>query len=212
MSIPSQSTRCSNCNLDKSPMRYYDTQIEPKEGVYESKIERNYCENCENFTRWFMGKGVRDMGHWEYSSNKSKIERNEDMLREVDQELINIEGLTTNLFYRVIYSFKKNSLRRKKEKLEMDLDRLNTLMDWSLNSDSIKFYNKLNPKPKCLECGYDKLYENPKHTCGGDIYIETDKSFRYQPSFVKKRRFEYDEYGNVTKCSPQLRGDRFDFV
>ena len=41
-------TKCSNCKLSKSIKWYNDTVIEPKEGVYESSIDKNYCEN---FTR-----------------------------------------------------------------------------------------------------------------------------------------------------------------
>ena len=95
------------------------------------------------------------------------------------------------------------NLRSKKEKLEIDLYneidlyKLNNRMEYALDSDSIKFYEKLKPKPKCLECGYNKLYEKPKHTCGGDIYIETDKRIRFNIGISKKFHLVYDEYGNV---------------
>jgi len=214
----SEYIKCSNCNLNKSIETYYHIEIEPKEGVYESDIHTNYCENCENFTKWFMGKGIRDRNHLGKKSlldyireenviageYEREIEVNEHMLKKVDQELIKFEEIKTNFFYRLIYIRKRNSLRRKKEKLVIDLDRLNTVLDWSLNSDSIKFYNKLNPKPKpkCLGCGYDKLFEKPKHTCGGDIYKES-KRMSYNDLLYLEKEFllEYDEYGNVTKYS-----------
>jgi len=199
----SEYIKCSNCNLNKIIETYYHIEIEPKGGVYESDIHTNYCENCENFTKWFMGKGIKEnvIAAGEY---EREIEVNEHMLKKVDQELIKFEEIKTNFFYRLIYIRKRNSLRRKKEKLVIDLDRLNTVMDWSLNSDSIKFYNKLNPKPKpkCLGCGYDKLFEKPKHTCGGDIYKESKRTSYNDLLYLGKEfLLEYDEYGNVTKYS-----------
>ena len=37
------------------------------------------------------------------------------------------------------------NLRNKKEKLEIDLYKLNNRMEYALDSDSIKFYEKLKP-------------------------------------------------------------------
>lgn len=207
-------TRCSNCELKKSIKLYFDTVIEPKDGVYESSMNENYCENCENFTKWFMGKGVRKMVLWDpnYSSTKSKIQKNEDKLKKVSLEIIKLEEIKINFFLKLIYNLKLNSLRSEKKLLEIDLYKLNNIIEDSLDSDSIKFYNKLNPKPKCLECGYDKLYEKPKHTCGGNIYSQLSENVIIKSEQKTNIHLEYDEYGNVNEKKIMVRQDGLNSV
>jgi len=58
MAVPERYTTCSNCGTLKSLEKYNYIEIEPKKVNYQSQLESSYCENCENFTLCFMGRGI----------------------------------------------------------------------------------------------------------------------------------------------------------
>ena len=60
-------------------------------------------------------------------------------------------------------------------------------------------FNKIGSIPKCLECGSTHLDENPKHSCGGNLYLEPYEDLIYSLGDRIKWMYEYDDLGDVTK-------------
>tara|TARA_B110000261_G_C13060561_1_gene347994 strand:- start:16 stop:690 length:675 start_codon:yes stop_codon:yes gene_type:complete len=201
--------KCSGCNLSKEEKSYDFIEIRAKNGVLTSQIEKNYCEKCENFTMWFMGKGVENI-ELEKLLNWS-IEKKLIEIKKINKEIIKIEKYCKYFFLTFIYGKKLNHLKKKIKSFEEEIRELSIENKDTEISESIKFYNELKPKPKCIDCGYDKLHNTPKHLCGGKILYKPrmkrinnnflglidDEEF-YRLEERKKKIYEYDEYGNIT--------------
>lgn len=65
----------------------------------------------------------------------------------------------------------------------------------------MKFYLKISPKPKCLECEFDRLNKPPKHSCGGNItLVNVNNRFSRSMTYYEKTElWLYDEYGKLEK-------------
>lgn len=75
---------------------------------------------------------------------------------------------------------------------------------WDYPSEERKeineYYKKIGSIPKCIECGSTHLEENPKHSCGGNIYVDIDEDgLIFSLGDRTKWVYEYDDLGNVTK-------------
>lgn len=139
----------------------------------------------------------RSKKYWELSELQSILKEEENNMRNIKKK---IQKYSTNFFNQIINLLKLNTLKKELKFLENNLIELQKNVDKSIQN--VEFYKKLNSTPRCLECGYDKLNDKPKHSCGGDIIIEMDKmdkGFRFNPDHIINFIYEYDEQGNVTK-------------
>ena len=192
---------CSKCDINKPIKNYRDTKIKPIKGVLESKLDYKYCNICENYTQWFLGKGVPDKSISKRKSLIESINYNESKIPEYLNEIKKIENSSFINRYKnrhIIKNRKENILYLENEipKLEIELKNLKMKI-----SESINFYEKHNPNPKCLECGNDNILINPIHpNCGGNLIRKISKN-RVSIMLSDDFLYEYDENGNCIKTT-----------
>ena len=190
--------KCTDCDLKTLTKDFVNDIKIPKEGVLESSIEYNYCENCKDLTKWFLGKGIPNLTSRERVIEIERLKEKEEFLEKKTEEVKKLEKITSNFLYNLIYGSKLKGLKDDLYYLEKDVRNSKLELE---DSDSIKFYNNLKPKPKCLECGCEKLHQRPRHKCGGYLFFENENKGLYKatgplPLFNINK---YDEYGNVGK-------------
>jgi hypothetical protein len=205
MSVPERYTTCSNCGTLKRPEKYNYIEIEPKKGNYQSQLESNYCENCENFTLWFMGRGIPKLDSdplWAFNPLKEGREERIKVNKELKQNYEKIKNYSEMFFLvKLLFTFKIRKEKKQGILLEKKLAKLIKEDRERLNVPSVKFYKKISPKPKCLECGSNRLNKPPKHSCGGDITLVNGNItyFRSMSYYKKTELWLYDEYGKLEK-------------
>ncbi|MCX2718922.1 hypothetical protein [Lentiprolixibacter aurantiacus] len=183
----------------------------------ESVLELKYCERCETYTKWFMGKGkFPDLPSDLYENPYKNLTLPElksilDEKKERGKLLqVKMDSLSKNILTRLLFFRKLNSLKRNQEyllesirEIKQNIDESKRNLDFYEKFD-IDFYEKLGVKPKCMKCGYDKLNDKPKHSCGGDLVIVPSKDIIVDPIFKVLYTCEYDEYGKVVSRKRSL--------
>ena len=190
--------KCSDCNY-KSWIEDSLTKFVPIRSSYESKLDYLFCESCNKYQVWFLGKGVPNYGELKFGgmtnmyleSKLNSIKRNKRTIEELNQK--------TFLFSSIITYFKIKNLKKEILNLEEEVSLLNEqIKNSELNSPSIKYYSENKIKPKCLVCSGDNYIENPKHHCGGNLYIKNDDDTLVNGRLVEEKTL-YDEEGYVIK-------------
>ena len=190
--------KCSNCNY-KSWIEDSLTKFVPIRSNYESKLDYLFCEKCSKYQVWFLGKGIPNYSELKFGgmtnmyleSKLNSIKRNKRTIEELNQK--------TFLFSSIITYFKIKNLKKEISKLEEEVSLLNEQIENSeSNSPSIKYYSENKIKPKCLVCSGENYVENPKHHCGGNLYIKNDDDTLVNGRLVEEKIL-YDEEGYVIK-------------
>ena len=190
--------KCSNCNY-KSWIEDSLTKFVPINGIYESKLDYLFCESCIKYQVWFLGKGVPNYSELKFGgltdkflkSKLNNIKRKKNRIVELNKKSF--------LFSSIFTYFKIKNLKKGINKLEEEVSLLNEQIENSqTNSLSIKYYSENKIKPKCLVCSREKCTENPKHDCGGNLFIKDDEDTFMTGRVVEEKIF-YDEEGYVIK-------------
>jgi len=190
--------KCSNCNY-KSWIEDSLTKFVPIRSSYESKLDYLFCESCNKYQVWFLGKGVPNYGELKFGGLTDSFL--ESKLYSIIRKKNRIVGLNKKSFPlgRIFTYFKIKNLKKEISKLEEEVSLLNEQIENSeSNSPSIKYYSENKIKPKCLVCSGEKFIENPKHDCGGSLFIKDDEDIFITGSVVEEKTL-YDEEGYVIK-------------
>ena len=200
--------KCTGCDYSKSLKSYWKIVIRPKSGVLTSQVLKKYCVKCENFSMWFMGKGVENIESEELLN--WSINHQENKIKNIQEEIIELKKYS---FLRLNFTKKLNHLKRQIDACQAVIKELSINTENIKISESVKFYNALKAKPSCMECGFDKFDEIPKHNCGGNLFYDgmeleqqsieyriglIDKDQEYILQEKKLKLYEYDQYGNIT--------------
>lgn len=190
--------KCSNCNY-KSWVEDSLTKFVPIRSNYESKLDYLFCEKCNKYQVWFLGKGIPNYSELKFGgmtnmyleSKLNGIKRNKRTIEELNQK--------TFFFSSILTYFKIKNLKKEISKLEEEVSLLNEqIKNSESNSPSIKYYSENKIKPKCLVCSGENYVENPKHHCGGNLYIKNDDDTLVNGRLVEEKIL-YDEEGYVIK-------------
>ena len=191
-------------------LKYYsNNSIRPTDEVPWAKTKRLYCEECNEFTLWFLGEGAADHRLIiDLDLKKHYLEENNKALVEAKEKSAN-SGKLYNFFKG---KSRISSLESQIEANKVAIEEINYEIE---NSEDIKFYKKLNPDIKCLECGNsekeitDKLtspthkFVDPSSNCDGNIEIKSKPSnIHFNYSFAKY--IVYDSYGNVVDRKDEI--------
>lgn len=190
--------KCSNCNY-KSWIEDSLTKFVPIRSSYESKLDYLFCESCNKYQVWFLGKGVPNYGELKFGGLTDRFL--ESNLYSIKRKKNRIVGLNKKSFPlgRIFTYFKIKNLKKEILNLEEEVSLLNEqIKNSELNSPSIKYYSENKIKPKCLVCSGEKFIENPKHDCGGSLFIKDDEDIFITGSLVEEKTL-YDEEGYVIK-------------
>ena len=190
--------KCSNCNY-KSWVEDSLTKFVPINSIYESKLDYLFCESCNKYQVWFLGKGVPNYGELKFGvltdkfleSKLNNIKRKENRIVELNKKSFPLS--------RIFTYFKIKNLKKEIVNLEEEVSLLNLqIINSQTNSLSIKYYSENKIKPKCLVCSGEKFIENPKHECGGSLFIKNDDDI-FITGRVVEEKILYDEEGYVIK-------------
>jgi len=190
--------KCSNCNY-KSWIEDSLTKFVPISSSYESKLDYLFCESCNKYQVWFLGKGVPNYGELKFGGLTDRFL--ESNLYSIKRKKNRIVGLNKKSFPlgRIFTYFKIKNLKKEILNLEEEVSLLNEqIKNSELNSPSIKYYSENKIKPKCLVCSGENYVENPKHHCGGNLYIKNDDDTLVNGRLVEEKIL-YDEEGYVIK-------------
>ena len=190
--------KCSNCNY-KSWVEDSLTKFVPENGIYESKLDYLFCESCNKYQVWFLGKGVPNYGELKFGGLTDRfLESKLSIIKRKENRIVELNKKSFPL-WRIFTYFKIKNLKKEILNLEEEVRLLNEqIKNSELNSPSIKYYSENKIKPKCLVCSGEKFIENPKHDCGGSLFIKDDEDIFITGSVVEEKTL-YDEEGYVIK-------------
>lgn len=175
--------KCNKCDYMKTSNNYNGYRFHPKEGIPPSHLKIHYCEKCGYDTMWFMGKGLvwipylsqRNISRYNLESGGVESNSTEvssiinNFKMDIDKIQSQIERDYPNIFRKLLNFRKYWMLIKEIRNYKTDLKKCEKTLHESI--DNIKYYDELNPNPKCVECGNEDFKSNPKHSCGGDITI-----------------------------------------
>ena len=190
--------KCSNCNY-KSWVEDSLTKFVPENGIYESKLDYLFCESCNKYQVWFLGKGVPNYGELKFGGLTDRfLESKLSIIKRKENRIVELNKKSFPL-WRIFTYFKIKNLKKEILNLEEEVSLMNEqIKNSELNSPSIKYYSENKIKPKCLVCSGEKFIENPKHECGGSLFIKDDEDIFITGSGVEEKTL-YDEEGYVIK-------------
>jgi hypothetical protein len=190
--------KCSNCNY-KSWVEDSLTKFVPENGIYESKLDYLFCESCNKYQVWFLGKGVPNYGELKFGGLTDRfLESKLSIIKRKENRIVELNKKSFPL-WRIFTYFKIKNLKKEILNLEEEVSLMNEqIKNSELNSPSIKYYSENKIKPKCLVCSGEKFIENPKHECGGSLFIKDDEDILFTGSVVEEKTL-YDEEGYVIK-------------
>ena len=190
--------KCSNCNY-KSWIEDSLTKFVPISSSYESKLDYLFCESCNKYQVWFLGKGVPNYGELKFGGLTDRfLESKLSIIKRKENRIVELNKKSFPL-WRIFTYFKIKNLKKEILNLEEEVSLLNEqIKNSELNSPSIKYYSENKIKPKCLVCSGEKFIENPKHDCGGSLFIKDDEDIFITGSVVEEKTL-YDEEGYVIK-------------
>ena len=190
--------KCSNCNY-KSWVEDSLTKFVPENGIYESKLDYLFCESCNKYQVWFLGKGVPNYGELKFGGLTDRfLESKLSIIKRKENRIVELNKKSFPL-WRIFTYFKIKNLKKEILNLEEEVSLMNEqIKNSELNSPSIKYYSENKIKPKCLVCSGEKFIENPKHECGGSLFIKDDEDIFITGSVVEEKTL-YDEEGYVIK-------------
>ena len=116
--------KCTDCDLKTLTKDFVNDIKIPKEGVLESSIEYNYCENCKDLTKWFLGKGIPNLTSRERVIEIERLKEKEEFLEKKTEEVKKLEKITSNFLYDLIYGSKLKGLKDDLYYLEKDVPKL----------------------------------------------------------------------------------------
>ena len=190
--------KCSNCNY-KSWVEDSLTKFVPENGIYESKLDYLFCESCNKYQVWFLGKGVPNYGELKFGGLTDRfLESKLSIIKRKENRIVELNKKSFPL-WRIFTYFKIKNLKKEILNLDEEVSLMNEqIKNSELNSPSIKYYSENKIKPKCLVCSGEKFIENPKHDCGGSLFIKDDEDIFITGSVVEEKTL-YDEEGYVIK-------------
>ena len=190
--------KCSNCNY-KSWVEDSLSKFVPEKGIYESKLDYLFCESCNKYQVWFLGKGVPNYGELKFGGLTDRfLESKLSIIKRKENRIVELNKKSFPL-WRIFTYFKIKNLKKEILNLEEEVSLLNEqIKNSESNSPSIKYYSENKIKPKCLVCSGEKFIENPKHECGGSLFIKDDEDIFITGSVVEEKTL-YDEEGYVIK-------------
>ena len=161
---------CSNCDYTSKSVAG-PFIVKPKPGTPKAGVEHRWCNDCQEIQRTFTGKGVKfALGE----EPNSKIWHPQfESLQDLNRAIKELEmKKKSNLFFFLTGESKQLIEYRK---LAVAYAESESICD-RLTRESIGFYNKHEPEPRCLICNGTSVssvsFDQDVHTCGGRFIRE----------------------------------------